>query len=112
MGIKETKKLKSVSNIKQIVIDDNDNSFAFQPSQVSPFEIGVCWKYDMIFRETKQSKNKKSQTLSVWKPKLDQSEDEKEEWFILGYLALNHGVDPNENIPILTVKSGSDQLAL
>ena len=82
--------------------------------KIPPFEIGVCWKYDMIFRETKQSKNiGKLQSLSVWKPKLEpQSEDDKDEWFILGYLALNHGVDPNENIPILTVKAGSDEFAL
>ncbi len=52
--------------------------------------------------------------MAIWKPKVDNEEDadEKSDVFILGYLGLNHCTDPNDNIPMLVVKNGSDKHAL
>eukprot|EP01083_Nonionella_stella_P310507 1103337_1 len=130
--IKETKKLERPSSasksVESIVLDPNatpiivdektndidmddgwgdDDAFVSDsPSELPPpkppFEIDICWTYDKVFRETKQEK-----TLAIWSPKL-----KDHTCFILGYLALNHRVNPNDNIPILVVKNGSDAQAL
>eukprot|EP01084_Bolivina_argentea_P257152 433181_1 len=132
------------SNIKQIVIDDDtididdgwgdDDDFVagakfskFTGSKSGlpnpPFEIGVCWKYDKIFLETKKISDKNNVTLAIWKPKLGllddyirvnmeeknmDIDDDDNDRYMLGYLGLNHSTDPNDNIPILIFKIFSD----
>eukprot|EP01084_Bolivina_argentea_P172969 299593_1 len=118
--IKETKKL----NDNVLGWDDADFVTGRLPNP--PFEIGICWKYDKIFLDTKKIGDSKSVTLGIWVPKLgllndyvrmnmeeEKMNDDKDNGgYMLGYLGLNHCTDPNDNIPMLIVKNGSDKNAL
>lgn len=77
-----------------------------------PYKIDICWEYDRIFKSHPQKKN----IVAFWKPKLKNEEHKNEckednNCYILGFLGLTHELNPNDNIPSIIVKLGTDNTA-